>query len=101
MALLIELKTKMKLKKIIEGNWYAPLRYLQNLKKVVDADLHKMTSSAGDWSGYFVVKNKNSFSLFIFCQENKRFKFSLDYQLIAKFKQQPKEEEICYILSLY
>jgi hypothetical protein len=91
----------MKLKKIINGNWYAPLKYLQNLKKVVDADLYEMANSAGNWSGYFVVKNKNSFSLFSFCQENKRFKFSLDYQLIAKFKKQPQEEEICDILSLY
>jgi hypothetical protein len=48
----------MKLKKIIEGNWYAPLKYLQNLKKVVDADLYEMTSSAGDWSGYFVEIKK-------------------------------------------
>jgi len=54
----------------IQGNWYAPARYLRELKNVVQADYIEQCSSAGDWTGFFIVKYKNNYYLYIFSQEN-------------------------------
>lgn len=56
--------------KNIRGNWYAPLAFLKGLKRTVDAELWEMSSSAGDWSGWFVTKANKKYWLIGFDQEN-------------------------------
>jgi len=50
-------------------NWYTPGKYFRSFKSVVKADYWDMTSSAGDWSGWFVQKIGNKFYLIRFSQE--------------------------------
>lgn len=89
----------MKLKKTISGNCYSPLKYLQNLKKVAEADLLDTMSSSGDWSGYFIIKNKKDFSIFFFNQE-KQIKqspvayYNLYYDLRIKTAEIPSDEAL-------
>lgn len=58
----------------IAGNWYEPRNFLkENFKSVVSAGYFDTTSSAGDWTGYFVQKIKNNYYLILFSQENRAF----------------------------
>jgi len=54
----------------INGNWYAPEKYLKNFKSVVKADLTNTCSSAGDWDGYFIQKIGNISYFILFGQSN-------------------------------
>lgn len=46
---------------LIEGNCFAPSRYLlKNFMSVIDVYLIDTTSSAGDWSGLIFQKLKNA-----------------------------------------
>jgi hypothetical protein len=58
---------------IIDGNWYAPLHYLQEKENVVKAELIDTTSSAGDWQGYIIQKYNRKYELIFFMQENRAF----------------------------
>lgn len=54
----------------IDGTWYAPKEWLSEHSSVVMSGYYDQTSSAGDWSGYFVQKFGNKYGLFLFIQEN-------------------------------
>lgn len=63
-----------KINHVVEGDWYAPQQFLQQLYGVEKVEILDTTSSAGDWSGYFLVTNedetKPQLSLIPFSQEN-------------------------------
>jgi hypothetical protein len=61
----------MKIKTIIEGDWYDPKRYLESLPSVIVAELMDTTSSAGDWSGMLVRKSGKKYQVYLFSQENR------------------------------
>lgn len=61
----------MKIKTIIEGNWYAPQEYLNSLPSVVYVELMDTMSSAGDWSGMLVRKSGKKYQVYSFSQENR------------------------------
>ena len=54
----------------IDGNWYAPQKYLESKNSIVDTYLYDRTSSAGDWTGYLVQKIGGCYYVIIFWQEN-------------------------------
>jgi hypothetical protein len=54
----------------IEGGWNAPRDKIAAFPSVVKALLWNTTSSAGDWTGYFVQKINHNFYLIPFSQEN-------------------------------
>lgn len=84
----------------IDGNWYAPLHYIKELKGVVKAELLDTTSSAGDWSGYFVKKikdeGKTMFEIWTFSQENNwpQGGFTLYMEALDVYSDEPTEEEV-------
>ena len=51
--------------------WYSPREYLRRLEGVVRADYIEMSSSAGDWSGWYAVRMDEGFVLVTFSQENR------------------------------
>jgi len=54
----------------IKGNWYAPIKHLQDFKSVVLSDFWHTSSSAGDWDGWLMQKINNEYFLIPFFQEN-------------------------------
>lgn len=54
----------------INGDWYAPVKKLSQYKNVTKALLIDVSSSAGDWSGLFVVKHNKNFYVLPFWQQN-------------------------------
>ncbi len=89
--------------KIINGNWYSPLHYLQELKNVIDADYINTSSSAGDWDGYFIKQLKTGFNLFLFSQENRwpRGGYNLyTNKPVASFKSRPTPEEVSEVYDM-
>ena len=70
----------MKIKnKTIKGNWYSPIKYLENFKSVVYTTHLETSSSAGNWSGIFIQKIGKKYKVFTFSQENDRYSgFSLN-----------------------
>lgn len=55
----------------VEGNWYAPRNKLKDYSSVVKVELYDTTSSAGDWSGFFVQKmGENRYDVLLFTQHN-------------------------------
>lgn len=58
------------IERTIKGNWFKPREELKNYKSVVQAEYIETTSSAGDWSGYFVQKIGNYYYYISFSQEN-------------------------------
>ena len=54
----------------IQGNWYGARDYLRGLRNVVAAEITQMSSSAGDWDGYFIVKHGGKYHVFEWSQEN-------------------------------
>lgn len=64
------MKTNIK-NRVVCGNWNSPREWLSNHKSVLMADYYDQTSSAGDWSGYFVQKIGGKYGLFLFSQENR------------------------------
>ena len=87
----------------IVGDWYQPCRYLGNLKNTVEAEIWNMTSSAGDWDGYFVQKHNNHYYLVMWNQENDGIgkpTFTLNTgDIVARFKEEPTREEIVEIVQ--
>lgn len=83
-------------KNIIDGNWYAPLHYLQDRARVVEAEHMQTSSSAGDWDGYFIERYKKSYRLTFFSQENRwpRGGFSLYIGQGFKFDHRPTAQEV-------
>jgi hypothetical protein len=63
------MKTNIKSRQI-NGTWYAPEVWLSEHRGVVMSGYYDQSSSAGDWSGYFVQKFGNKYGLFLFSQEN-------------------------------
>jgi hypothetical protein len=96
----------MKLKKTISGNCYSTLKYLQNLKKVVAADLLDTMNTSGNWGGYFIIKNKKDFSIYFFNQE-KQIKqspisyYDLYYDLRIKTAEMPSDEDLNQLYYTY
>lgn len=86
----------------IEDNWYAPVKHLKELDGVVVAELWDTTSSAGDWSGYFIVKQGSRYELHTFSQENNwpRTGFTLyTSNTIASSSQKLTDDEISEVLN--
>lgn len=54
----------------VSGSWYSPTKKLMEMDGVIDAEHLDTTSSAGDWSGYFVQKSGNKVYFIPFYQEN-------------------------------
>lgn len=54
----------------VSGNWYDPKHKLQEYSSVVKVELCDTTSSAGDWSGFFIQKIGRMFYFIPFNQEN-------------------------------
>jgi hypothetical protein len=54
----------------ITGNWYAPLKKLQEYPSVIHAEHIETTSSAGDWTGIFFQKIGRKTYIIPFSQEN-------------------------------
>lgn len=83
--------------KDVEGTWYAPEKHLQQQRDVVRVELWNTTSSAGDWSGYFVQKFKRRFYLITFCQENlidtPYFRLKTCDAPVISFNHKPAKEE--------
>lgn len=63
------MKTNIKSRQI-NGTWYAPEKWIREHKSVVISGYYDQSSSAGDWSGYFVQKFGSKYGLFLFSQEN-------------------------------
>jgi hypothetical protein len=63
------MKTNIKSRQI-DGTWYAPEEWLSEHGSVVMSGYYNQSSSAGDWSGYFVQKFGSKYGLFLFGQEN-------------------------------
>lgn len=62
----------------VKGTWYATQKYLQeNYPSVKKVEFTDTTSSAGDWSGYFVQKIGLFYYLIPFCQENEGNGFTI------------------------
>lgn len=82
----------------IEGNWYDPLRYFKALASVVYAELYVTSSSAGDWSGFFVQRmGKGFYDIVWFNQENRYATHSgyiVNTTLIGKCNSKPSKEEV-------
>lgn len=88
----------------IEGNWYEPVHYLRNKASVIKAELIDTTSSAGDWSGYFIQKVGNKFYVIPFTQENNwpSTGFTLyTNDAIASFEAQPDNTELDELMDYY
>lgn len=64
------MKTNIKSRQI-DGTWYAPEKWLSEHSGVVMSGYWDQSSSAGDWSGYFVQKFGSKYGLFLFSQENR------------------------------
>ncbi len=58
------------IEKLVIGNWYEPVKVLSNYKSVVKVEYLESSSSAGDWSGYFIQKIGNKYYFILFNQEN-------------------------------
>jgi hypothetical protein len=54
----------------IQGNWYAPKKFLEQHKSVLQVELVDTTSSAGDWNGVFAQRELNRCYLIPFSQTN-------------------------------
>ena len=54
----------------IVGDWYAPSKKLKEYASVIKVELIDTTSSAGDWTGLFIQKIKDTFYVIPFFQEN-------------------------------
>ena len=54
----------------VEGNWYAGRKKLLEYKSVVKCEYYDTTSSAGDWTGYFIQKIAGKYFLIMFSQTN-------------------------------
>lgn len=62
----------------VKGTWYATQKYLQeNYTSVKKVEFTNTTSSAGDWSGYFVQKVGLYYYLIPFCQVNEGYGFTV------------------------
>ena len=81
----------------VQGTWYAPMEWLGEQRDVVRAELWNMTSSAGDWDGYFVQKYKGRYWLILFWQENivwtPYFRLTTANNPIASFDHEPTKQE--------
>lgn len=73
------MKTNIKSRQI-DGTWYAPEEWLSEHSSVVMSGYWNESSSAGDWSGYFVQKFGSKYGLFLFSQENRKSGFWLEIQ---------------------
>jgi hypothetical protein len=52
--------------------WFAPRNFLRALPGVVKCELINMSSSSGDWDGYYAVKDaEGKISIIDFAQENR------------------------------
>ena len=91
--------------KDVEGTWYAPQKWLSEQRDVVRAELWDTTSSAGDWSGYFVQKYNGNYWLIRFWQENlvdtPCFRLRTGGKPTARFmlKGEPTKEECDEVLA--
>lgn len=81
----------------VEGTWYAPEKWLEEQRDVKRAELWETSSSAGDWSGYFVQKYKRRYWLIIFWQRNldwtPYFRLTTAQHPIASFRHEPTKDE--------
>lgn len=87
----------------VNGTWYAPQKKLEEMKSVVEAELTDTTSSAGDWSGYFVQKVFRTYYLIEFSQQNdypegRGFTLLTAEEPTALFDHKPEREEIANVL---
>lgn len=84
----------------IDGRWYEPQEFLQKFKSVVRAEYLDMSSSAGDWYGYFLQKLFGKYYLIIFWQTNsypdKGFDLMTDNDFTVGFDndKEPTKEEL-------
>lgn len=88
----------------VNGTWYKPAAYLLRFKSVVGAGYIDTTSSAGDWTGYFIQKfGPKSYKVAIFSQENLYHLAGFDVHLSDRwdkeYAQLPTHDEICLDLD--
>lgn len=87
----------------VEGTWYAPQEFLQSFKSVARVEYTEQTSSAGDWTGYFLQKRLNTYHIILFWQTNSfpasGFDITTDSHPYFSFiGEEPTKEEIDDIL---
>lgn len=91
----------------IDGNWYAPIEFIEtSYKSIVMAEYYNMSSSAGDWDGYFIQKIGDNYYLILFSQENNGintngFTLYTSSNPSYRYKYKPTKEEIYQDIDLY
>lgn len=88
----------------VEGNWYAPRNKLKDYSSVVKVELYDTTSSAGDWSGFFVQKmGEKRYDVLLFNQHNNwpHSGFKVQTQLLCSSKSILSTEQIFDIINKY
>ena len=83
----------------IDGTWNEPKKWISEHSSVVMSGYCEQSSSAGDWSGYFVQKFGSKYGLFLFRQENQwpnRNGFWLEIQecAVGVANQKPTMDEV-------
>lgn len=88
----------------VQGDWYSPRTRLNEFLSVEKVKYIDQTSSAGDWSGYFVQFLNKKFYLISFSQENNAFAgsgFTLRTgEVVAEYTAMPSEETILEEMEL-
>lgn len=86
-----------------ENNWWGPSRELSYYKSVVNVEMYNMSSSAGNWGGWFQQKLNGTYYLIMFWQENcypgRGFNYTTDERPFASSKKKFTVDEGNQILS--
>lgn len=83
-------------------NWYSSEEKLQSFQSVVLTDLWDTSSSAGDWSGYFVQKLNKVYYLIPFDQSNNwpRYGFTVwTGEVLASWHKKLTREQVQFIYA--